>query len=246
MNLIKQSRFASYRYLANTGLSATFFRHLFRKCDIGVGSRVRIVGDTDGDVSTYLKFLGVDVFSASHSSNQPPLKMHAAESCDDASDFADTPFDLILSCVQPSAESSLLDETAVQATVGLLSSLRPGGFGVFITASFLGSKSADNPSPQAENKAGHSVHCQLRQLECFPGASGMKTHRLGWFSSLVRKLRGNRGSGLVESAMLRIPEYSVTSDQWQAIAQNATLADHEPCCDNVSNMGSTHRLPKAA
>jgi hypothetical protein len=246
MSLIEQSRFASYRYLANTGLSATFFRHLFRKCDIGVGSRVRIVGDIDGDVSAYLKFLGVDVFSASHSSNQPPLKMHDAENCDDASNFADTPFDLILSCVQPSVESSLLDETAVNTTVGLLSSLRPGGFGVFITASILGSESSGDSTPQAGKNAGHSVHCQLRQLECFPGASGMKTHRLGWFSSLVRKLRGNRGAKLVESAMICIPDYSVSSVQWQAIAQNATLADHEPCCDNVPSRGSTHRLPKAA
>ncbi|GAB4146667.1 MAG: hypothetical protein Tsb009_19450 [Planctomycetaceae bacterium] len=150
--------------------------------------------------------------------------------------------ELIISDTRCETEASLFSENAVNKTAELLSSLKPGGTGVFVSTNETGKESGE----QSGKPEQHSIICYLNQLECFPGRTDLTSHRSNKVSTLLHSLIFQQKTQNVQGAYIRIPEYSITHQQWRTIAQNAFATHPKACCGQPLHEVPSIPLRKAA
>ena len=249
MDGLNRRQYSAEGLRERTGCPASFFRHLLRHCEIGIGSRLCVAENNELRLTCFLRSLGIE--TSPYLIGTPAANhTNAASVCGEAGSTGPPPrkldFDMAIVRDHQATNGSLIGPLALQATAELLSILRPGGRLLFLherqaAASVLVHRAYDgNRSPR------HSSDCYQRHLSCFPGQRHVAEHQYGLLTRLVGRWRGASQLICMESITIRIPDYRMPRAQWLEIARGAAAAITGPCCPAAAGASAPNEMDRRA
>lgn len=209
--------------------------------DVGM-RRVLVTGDAGGELTTWLRTLGLEVVLFDETVRKPsPTSQNDAE------------FDLVFAAEPRSLQSNLLDINSRVRTARLLSQLRPSGRLLVLSprearpSRPLSLASDSDFASERSFTGGHDVACWVRHLACFPGK--LQTTQVHSFLPTRSIWRWMFGTGIqpdtcdqLSSSIvsLRIPVEPVTAAAWQDHVRRGLLTG-SICCELAQPTASHQR-----
>lgn len=208
-------------------------RHLLFSHQIGMGSRVLVVGCGHGELVHFFDDLGMEASGLDES----PENISWAAEHEPRSDFQlisppaeqslehignDEPHDLIVVRHLTTYDGNLFCRSSFLATAKLLQHLRPNGWLTFVV------HRDTSRQPECES---HEVACFARHLSFFPGTcrvSHFADCELATIANDWLHLHRHYGEFLVAS--LRIPHVALSAAEWQRLAIQAAESCVSSCC----------------
>ena len=198
-----------------------------------IGEHVLIAGNHSGEMAHWLDGLGFDVEAMDDSrerlatSRRSGVRFEIHFSClDEASEFSDEVFDLIIADELTLHRENLLCLKSRLGTARLLSRLKPGGELVVV-------REPGHAMP-------HDATCWTRHLACFPG----RLEIIDYPAPLLSRetwtwLTGRGRPEHFLTVTLRTPSERLSEIEWYQHAQRGLLTSSAPCCSQSQTV--SHR-----
>lgn len=227
--------------VSSTPLPRAVVRHLLFSHQIGMGSRVLVVGCGHGELVRFFDDLGMDAAGLDESQEN----VTRASEYEPRSDFQlvlapaeqslehignDEPHDLIVVRHLTTYDGNLFCPSSFLATAKLLQHLRPNSWLTFVVHRD-GSRSSETES--------HEVACFARHLSFFPGTCRVSHFADCELSTLANDwLHLHRHYGEFLVASLRVPHVALSAHEWQRLAIQAANSHAGTCCQRVATRES--------
>ncbi len=218
--------------VSSAPLPRAVMRHLLFTHQVGMGSRVLVVGCGHGELVHIFDELGMDTEGLDES----PENVSWAAEHEPRSDFqlvsspaeqslehigSDEPYNLIVVRHLTTYDGNLFCPSSFLATAKLLQHLRPNGWFTFVV---------HRDSSRRSVRESHEVSCFARHLSFFPGTcrvSHFADCELSTIANDWLHLHRHHGEFLVAS--LRVPHVALSATEWQRLAIQAAESQLS-CC----------------
>jgi SAM-dependent methyltransferase len=207
-------------------------RHLLFDHQIGLGSRVLVVGCGRGELVNFFDDLGMDAAGLDES----PENVSWAAEHEPRSDFQlvsapaeqslehignDEPHDLIIVRHLTTYDGNLFCPSSFLATAKLLHHLRPSGWLTFVV---------HRDKSRRSDGVAHEVACFAEHLTRFPGTYRVSHFADCEFTTIASDwLHFHRHYGEYVVASLQVPHVALSSAEWRRLALQAARGS-APCC----------------
>lgn len=218
---------------STTPLPRAVVRHLLFEHQIGLGSRVLVVGCGHGELVNFFDDLGMDASGLDES----PENVSWATEHEPRSDFQlvaspaevslehignDEPHDLIVVRHLTTYDGNLFCPSSFLATAKLLQHLRPNGWFTFVV---------HRDNIRRSDCESHEVACFARHLSFFPGTCRVSHFADCELSTIANDwLHLHRHYGEFLVASLQVPHVSLSANEWQRLAIQAANIHADSCC----------------
>ncbi|MBM3969313.1 MAG: class I SAM-dependent methyltransferase [Planctomycetes bacterium] len=230
--------------VSSAPLPRAVVRHLLFTHQIGMGSRVLVVGCGHGELVHFFDDLGMDAGGLDES----PDNVDWAAEHEPRSDFRlvsspaeasleyirnDEPYNLIVVRHLTTYNGNLFCPSSFLATAKLLQNLRPNGWFTFLVH-------RDNSRPS--NCEAHEVSCFTRHLSFFPGTCRVSRFADCELSTIANDwLHLHRHHGEFVVVSLRIPHVALSATEWRRLAIQAAESQVHSCCSWAASQELTYQ-----
>lgn len=222
------SRSDKVHFPANLDLPVRLLKQVLTRHGLHFGARVLIAGCGSPQLVAFLDGLGyaVDMVDdrievlAEAKSRFPGFEFRLAN-LECSIPFPHVEFDLVIVLETDVYRRNLFSLPVRNATVNLLTCLKPNSDLVFIRER-TGSRDFGES---------HRIGCWEKHLACFPGQFSTNDFRESFFQSRSSDwLLGTRAHHEYFTVTLQIPAERISSTEWQKFATAAMLTDKRCCC----------------